>query len=128
LGVEHWAKRHANVSSGTRFKTHRHDAHHGVTLVVQQDRSADDRRIAAKLVLPEIVANNSDAGPAGMSFLRGKTAANCERNSQDSEEVCRNPHPRDVLRLTSGCQVETGSEDVEGGHGLEDPAMLLPKK
>src|SRR5207249_9728295 len=104
LGVEHWAKWHPNVSRGTRFKTHWHDAHHRVILVVQQDRSANDRRIAAKLVLPEIVANNSDAGPARTPFLRHKTAANCERSCQDSEEVYRNPHPRDVLRLRGhGC-------------------------
>ena len=65
--------------------------------------------------------------PPGRPSAVRETTAKCERNSQDSEAVCRNPHPGDVLSLTSRGQVETGPEDVEGSHGLEDPAMLLPK-
>src|SRR5215469_3801382 len=72
---------------GRELESGRHDAHHGVALVVQSDVSPNGIRTSAEPVDPKIVAHNHRPTAARLFFFGQKAAADGRLDTQSGKEA-----------------------------------------
>jgi hypothetical protein len=102
----------------------RHDADHGLRPAVQLDGLADDRLIAAKAALPEVVAENHDCRLRVAILRVSEGAADERRHAEDRKKRRLDGLRHDLLRVASTGQVRAQVD--HGGHRVERRAALTP--
>jgi hypothetical protein len=102
----------------------RHDADHGVRIPVEQDRAADDGRIAPELLLPERMADHDDAIASGRVFAGGERPSRCRLGAIDVEVRGRDAGPPD-LHWSTGSG-ECRRRIAGGGRRAEHRVLVLP--
>ena len=87
------------VSLNGKLEARRHNADHGVLLVIQSDGAADDGGVATEAALPEAVTeNDGDLAIAGPIFFVAEGAA----KRRGDTEVRKKVRETTALRMLSG--------------------------
>jgi hypothetical protein len=116
-----------NVYAAEHLQVRRQDAHHRSRHPINRDAAAHDGGVPTELALPETVAEQGHARPAGPIFLGEKRAAKHRLDSQHVEEPGRRFPARHPLGLAPGHHVQAILRQGEGhGHPLERLALLFP--
>ena len=103
----------------------RADADDGVEFAIHVDFAADDVRIGAEMVAPELVGEDDDVIFSGDGFVGGEVAAEEGLFFDNFVEIAgRHEGALDALGAFAGGDIEIS---VAGGaHGLEDGIFALP--
>ena len=92
-------------------ESRRHDPDYLPWLAVERDGLADERRTAAEPRLPQLVADNADARPVRLIFVRREIAADQRHDAERREERCADTLAVQLL----GIAIAREREVVEGG-------------
>src|SRR5258706_10457686 len=107
--LQRWKFRCSVFGAYPKFRTRRirnsfrHDADDHRAFVVQWNRAADDRRVAAKALLPQLMTQHGDA----RWFVLLKPSSENWLNAERIEERGRNDLPEQAFRLFAAGEVET---------------------
>ena len=102
LVVSEWAPV-IRIGAGKR-KRGRHHANHLDRVAVEFEATADDRRIAAEPPLPEAVVDHDHTVRSRPRLVGRERAAVERRHAESGEEVVRNRHAADALRVAGASQ------------------------
>src|SRR5579864_7619884 len=105
----------------------RHDSDDAVVFAIDADGVADDRRVGAKILLPELMAQNHDTVAARLIFTCDEGAALFRGYTEDVEEIGRHGSGTNRLRFALGSQTRRPVK-VGPGHFREDVVGLSPGK
>ena len=103
-------------------ETLRHDADHGVGLVVQHDLAAHEPRVAAEEALPGLVLHHAhERRTLRVVDAHDEAAPDRRPNADDVEEAVGDEAGADALRL--GAAGKVGALGDERGESLEEPRL-----
>src|SRR6185369_5459210 len=89
-----------------KLESGRHDANDCITLAVELNRLIDQRWIAAKLALPQTVAQQYDMIGPGHFVFRKKAPPQRGWHVERRDQIGCDPCGGDSLRLATACEVE----------------------
>src|SRR3989442_2552074 len=98
---------HPKVRPTQKTKICRQHAHHGVTLVVELDRSSDHSGIASKPALPKVVAQNHHGRTACPILFCNEVAARREPYPEQGEQSRACVTPEHALRFSFASQIKS---------------------
>ena len=75
-----------DIDAARRSHFRRHDAEHGIKLIVQVDGTAENGRVAVKSPLPQGVADDRQALAARLIFVLRKNASDLRLEADDFEK------------------------------------------
>ncbi len=83
-------QRPPQLGAGRKGELRRHHPDHSCGLSIQDERAAEDCRIAPETALPQPVAQDDDSVFSLAFFLRRKCPAQCGLNAEHFEIPCGN--------------------------------------
>ena len=107
------------------LKLGRHDADDRIVRAVELDVSADERRLGAKNALPQVVAQQDDAIPAGYLLVLGEIAAVKRFDAEHRKKGRGDVLTFDAPRLGAPGQVE--ADIAKGSHPFKNVVFVTPR-
>src|ERR1044072_6421988 len=123
-GYKPESERHEDVIRTVQFKTGRQCSDHDERAAVETDRLADNRRVAAKLLVPECIADCSRGHSSGLIVRRTKEPADLRFDAENLKEI-----PVHTSSIDGYGRINSGYiEDVihEAGSVVERMCAIAP--
>src|SRR5215216_1552639 len=112
------------LSKGGKLESRRHNANHSITLTIELNRLIDQGWIAAKLALPQTMAQQNDMIGPDLFFFREKAPSQRGHHVQGRNQVGGDLCGCDSLWLATASKVECGI--LRSRQLLKDGLVLLP--